>query len=156
MTKSDSRSKTKGKAPTKKLESCGSEITRPWPPKAMASKDIRESESEEELPLKKIRRSRSKKTTNEMVIERDRSVIPTTSQLLNHLTNSIWMPTRFHDADFLRETGLYDDVYAILNSIGLQSLLTMEAQPVYQEASCHLFASLEAEFHCGDYDEMDG
>ena len=156
MTKSDSRSKTKGKAPTKKLEGRDSEITKPWPPKAMASKEIRESESEEEIPLKRIRRSRSKKKTNETVIERDRSVIPTTSQLLNHLTNSVWVPTRFPDADFLRETGLYDDVYAILNSMGLQSLLTMEAQPVYQEASSHFFASLEAEFHCGDYVETDG
>ena len=61
MTKSDSRSKTKGKAPTKKLEGRDSEITKPWPPKAMASKEIRESESEEEIPLKRIRRSRSKK-----------------------------------------------------------------------------------------------
>lgn len=112
------------------------------------------SGSEDEVPTQRVAKTKEKVKRAAPVKQRNRSANPTKPQLLNHLKNGVtWAPTRFPSASFLKKTGLYDGVFQLLEHMGMEALIKMEAQPLYEEASCHFLSSLEVIYHRGQHEE---
>ncbi|XP_024015985.1 uncharacterized protein LOC112089229 [Eutrema salsugineum] len=82
-------------------------------------------------------------------LEKKPKAIPTYSDYLKKLQAVTLEETWFPNLDFLRKLGIFEEVRAVLHTIGLRNLMEMP-HPSYKEITCQFLALLIAEFHNGN------